>query len=108
MTSQAVGVLHPGEMGVTVGASARAGGARVLWASEGRSAQTRERASAAGLEDARTLASVCASSGVILSVCPPHSALDLARRIAPSIMLPSEYRRAIHDVTFRSLWRQPS
>ena len=79
MTSQTIGVLHPGEMGVTVGASARAGGSRVLWASEGRSAQTRERAAAAGLEDAKTLASVCAASGVILSICPPHSALDLAR-----------------------------
>jgi 3-hydroxyisobutyrate dehydrogenase-like beta-hydroxyacid dehydrogenase len=82
MTSQAIGVLHPGEMGVTVGASARAGGSRVLWASEGRSAQTRERAAAAGLEDAKTLASLCAASGVILSVCPPHSALDLAREVA--------------------------
>ena len=82
MTNQAIGVLHPGEMGVTVGASARAGGSRVLWASEGRSAQTRERAAAAGLEDAKTLASICAASGVILSVCPPHSALDLAREVA--------------------------
>jgi 3-hydroxyisobutyrate dehydrogenase-like beta-hydroxyacid dehydrogenase len=82
MTPQTIGVLHPGEMGVTVGASARAGGSRVLWASEGRSAQTRERAAAAGLEDARTLASLCAASGVILSVCPPHSALDLARAVA--------------------------
>jgi 3-hydroxyisobutyrate dehydrogenase-like beta-hydroxyacid dehydrogenase len=82
MTSQTIGVLHPGEMGVTVGASARAGGSRVLWASEGRSAQTRERAAAAGLEDAKTLASLCAASGVILSVCPPRSALDLARAVA--------------------------
>jgi 3-hydroxyisobutyrate dehydrogenase-like beta-hydroxyacid dehydrogenase len=82
MTSQTIGVLHPGEMGVTVGASARAGGSRVLWASEGRSAQTRERAAAAGIEDAKTLASLCAASGVIFSVCPPHSALDLARAVA--------------------------
>ena len=82
MTSQTIGVLHPGEMGVTVGASACAGGSRVLWASEGRSAQTRERAAAAGLEDAKTLASLVAASGVILSVCPPHSAVDLARHVA--------------------------
>jgi 3-hydroxyisobutyrate dehydrogenase-like beta-hydroxyacid dehydrogenase len=82
MTSHTIGVLHPGEMGVTVGASACAGGSRVLWASEGRSAQTRERAAAAGLEDAKTLASLVAASGVILSVCPPHSALDLARHVA--------------------------
>jgi len=82
MTIQTIGVLHPGDMGATVGASARAGGSRVLWASEGRSAQTRERAAAAGLEDAKTLASLCVASGVILSVCPPHSALDLARVVA--------------------------
>lgn len=82
MTSQTIGILHPGEMGVTVGASARAGGSRVLWASEERSAQTRERAAAAGLEDARTLASLCAASGVILCVCPPHSAVDLALHVA--------------------------
>jgi 3-hydroxyisobutyrate dehydrogenase-like beta-hydroxyacid dehydrogenase len=82
MTNHTIGVMHPGEMGVTVGASARAGGSRVLWASEGRSAQTRERAAAAGLEDAETLASLCAASGVILSVCPPHSAVDLALHVA--------------------------
>ena len=82
MTSHTIGVLHPGEMGVTVGASACAGGSRVLWASEGRSAQTRERAAAAGLEDAKTLESLVAASGVILSVCPPHSAVDLARHVA--------------------------
>lgn len=82
MTNLTVGVLHPGEMGSTVGASARANAARVLWVSEGRSAQTNERAAAAGLEDAKTLASLCAASDVIFSVCPPHAALDLARTVA--------------------------
>jgi 3-hydroxyisobutyrate dehydrogenase-like beta-hydroxyacid dehydrogenase len=82
MNSQTIGILHPGDMGATVGAAARAGGSRVLWASEGRSAQTRARAAAAGLDDAGTLASLCAGSDVILSVCPPHSALDLARVVA--------------------------
>jgi len=82
MKSPTIGVLHPGDMGSTVAASARANGLRVLWASEERSPQTRERAAAAGLEDAKTLASLCAASDVILSVCPPHSALDLARLVA--------------------------
>jgi 3-hydroxyisobutyrate dehydrogenase-like beta-hydroxyacid dehydrogenase len=82
MTNLTIGVLHPGEMGGSVGASARANAARVLWASEDRSAQTAERAAAAGLEDAKTLASLVAASDVILSVCPPHSALDLARSVA--------------------------
>jgi len=50
MTNLTIGVLHPGDMGSTVGASARANVSRVLWASEERSAQTAERAGAAGLE----------------------------------------------------------
>jgi 3-hydroxyisobutyrate dehydrogenase-like beta-hydroxyacid dehydrogenase len=68
-------------MGSAVGAAARAGGARVLWASEGRSAKSRAQAEAAGLEDARTLAALVASSEVILSVVPPHAALDVARDV---------------------------
>jgi 3-hydroxyisobutyrate dehydrogenase-like beta-hydroxyacid dehydrogenase len=77
-----VGLLHPGDMGGVVGACARAAGARVLWASEGRGAGTRERAAAAGLEDAGRLVAVVAASDVVLSVCPPHAAVDLARAVA--------------------------
>ncbi|MGH7391510.1 MAG: DUF1932 domain-containing protein [Candidatus Rokuibacteriota bacterium] len=77
-----IGLLHPGEMGSVVGEALRAGGARVLWASEGRSASTAKRASAAGLQDAGSVASVTRASQVILSVCPPHAALDLARAVA--------------------------
>lgn len=77
-----IGILHPGDMGSVVGACAVAAGARVLWASEGRSAGSRERATAAGLEDAGTVAALVAASDVILSVCPPHAAPDLARDVA--------------------------
>ncbi len=77
-----VGLLHPGEMGSAVGATLVAGGARVLWASENRSKATRDRAAELGLEDARTLAAVAQASRVILSVTPPHGALDLARAVA--------------------------
>jgi len=77
-----IGILHPGDMGSVVGACAVAGGARVLWASEGRSAGSRERATGVGLEDAGTVAALVAASDVILSVCPPHAALDLARDVA--------------------------
>jgi 3-hydroxyisobutyrate dehydrogenase-like beta-hydroxyacid dehydrogenase len=82
MASATVGLLHPGDMGSMVGASARANGLRVLWASEGRSPQTLERAAAAGLEDMKGLAPVVAASQVVLSVCPPHAAVDLAREVA--------------------------
>jgi 3-hydroxyisobutyrate dehydrogenase-like beta-hydroxyacid dehydrogenase len=77
-----IGVLHPGEMGSGVGASARAAGARVLWVSEGRGAATRKRAEADGLEDAGTLARLVREAQVILSVCPPASAVDVAKAVA--------------------------
>jgi 3-hydroxyisobutyrate dehydrogenase-like beta-hydroxyacid dehydrogenase len=77
-----IGLLHPGEMGASVGASGRANGHRVLWTSEGRGGETQARAKAAGLEDAGTLAALVAASEVILSICPPHAALDVAGAVA--------------------------
>ena len=77
-----VGLLHPGEMGTAVGASVVGGGARVRWASEGRSPGTRARALEIGLEDAGTLAALVPASRVILSVVPPHGGLALARAVA--------------------------
>ncbi len=77
-----IGILHPGDMGSVVGACAVAAGSRVLWASEGRSAGSRQRAAAAGLEDAGTVAALVAASDVVLSVCPPHAALAQAREVA--------------------------
>ena len=82
MASVTIGVLHPGEMGSGVGASARAAGARVLWVSEGRGAATRKRAEADGLEDVGTLARLVREAQVILSVCPPASAGDVAKQVA--------------------------
>ena len=80
--SATVGLLHPGEMGATVGTTVVGGGARVLWASEGRSTATRSRALEIGLEEAGTLAAVVRASRVLLSVVPPHGALALARAVA--------------------------
>jgi 3-hydroxyisobutyrate dehydrogenase-like beta-hydroxyacid dehydrogenase len=77
-----IGLLNPGEMGSMVGAAVRSAGARVLWAGEGRSAATRKRASEAGLEDAGSVAAVVGASAVILSVCPPHAAVDVATQVA--------------------------
>jgi 3-hydroxyisobutyrate dehydrogenase-like beta-hydroxyacid dehydrogenase len=74
--STVVGLLHPGEMGAAVGGCLTGAGHRVLWASEGRGADTAARAQAAGLTDVRTARSVVADAEVILS--PPHAALDVA------------------------------
>jgi len=73
-----VGLLHPGEMGAAVGQCLTAAGYTVLWASDGRSEQTAARAKAAGLTDAGAPRKLVAEAEVILSVCPPHSALDVA------------------------------
>jgi 3-hydroxyisobutyrate dehydrogenase-like beta-hydroxyacid dehydrogenase len=77
-----IGLLHPGEMGASVGASGRTSGHRVLWASQGRGAETVRRATAAGLEDAGSVAKLVGASDLVLSVCPPHAALDVARMVA--------------------------
>jgi 3-hydroxyisobutyrate dehydrogenase-like beta-hydroxyacid dehydrogenase len=77
-----IGLLNPGEMGSMVGAAVRSGGSRVLWAGEGRSAATRKRASDAGLEDAGSVTALVRASDVILSVCPPHAATDVATQVA--------------------------
>jgi len=82
MAQHTICILHPGEMGAAVGRAARDAGARVLWSSAGRSAETRKRAAEAGLEDAGGLGDALQAAGIVLSVCPPHAALDLAGAVA--------------------------
>jgi 3-hydroxyisobutyrate dehydrogenase-like beta-hydroxyacid dehydrogenase len=75
-----VGLLHPGAMGAFLGSGIAAIGHDVVWASEGRSAATRERA--AGFADVSSLAELVRTADVIISVCPPESALDVADAVA--------------------------
>ena len=77
-----IGLIQPGEMGAAVGEVLTRRGHEVLWASGGRSPQTTRRAEAAGLTDVGSLEPLAARSEVILSVCPPHAALDVARTIS--------------------------
>jgi 3-hydroxyisobutyrate dehydrogenase-like beta-hydroxyacid dehydrogenase len=53
-----------------------------VWPSAGRSQATSRRAATAGLEDLGSLAAVVQASDVILSVCPPGSATEVARLVA--------------------------
>lgn len=76
-----LGILHPGQMGSSVAAAAVAGGCTVLWAGDGRSTQTHARAADQGLQDAGSLARLCAQSDVIVSVCPPHAAEEVADQV---------------------------
>jgi len=77
-----VGVLHPGEMGAAVGGCLSQRGCEVLWASDGRSPATAARAAEAGMRDVGSAGELSERADVIMSVCPPHAALDVARSVA--------------------------
>ena len=74
-----VGLLFPGEMGTEVGSAARA---EVIWASEGRSDTTAKRAAGAGFRDVGTLGGIVQESSILLSICPPAIAEEVADQVA--------------------------
>jgi 3-hydroxyisobutyrate dehydrogenase-like beta-hydroxyacid dehydrogenase len=76
-----VGLLHPGEMGAAVGGCLVSVGHEVLWDPAGRSRATTGRALAAELTGV-AFDRLVAKSSVILSICPPHAALDVAHQVA--------------------------
>ena len=74
-----VGVVHPGAMG---GALAACLDAEVVWASDGRSEETANRAKSAGAQDLGTLERLASESDVIISVCPPSAAVAIASEVS--------------------------
>lgn len=84
MGALTIGLLHPGEMGAAIGAALVGQAKVVLWSSTGRSAATAARAAAAGLTDAGSVAQLVQSSDVVISVCPPHAAIEVAEQAARS------------------------
>jgi 3-hydroxyisobutyrate dehydrogenase-like beta-hydroxyacid dehydrogenase len=76
-----IGLISPGQMGASIGAAASRSGARVIWAGDGRSEASHARASDAGLENCGTIDMLINDSDIVLSVCPPHDAEDVARKI---------------------------
>lgn len=77
-----IGIVHPGAMGAWVATALRAGDHEVLWASEGRSTATRDRAEAAGLVDVGDLSTLAARVDAVVSVCPPAAAAATAEAVA--------------------------
>ena len=72
-----VGLLFPGEMGALVGSAVDGD---VLWASEGRSEATRGRAES--FRDVGTVRELVAASEIVISLCPPAIAEDVAGEVA--------------------------
>jgi 3-hydroxyisobutyrate dehydrogenase-like beta-hydroxyacid dehydrogenase len=81
MLKQKVGILHPGMMGIYVAESIQNSGYTVCWASERRSRQTRDRAEKFNLVDTVTLSALCETCPIIISVCPPHAAEEVAEQV---------------------------
>jgi 3-hydroxyisobutyrate dehydrogenase-like beta-hydroxyacid dehydrogenase len=67
-----IAVLHPGEMGAAIAATLAE---TVIWAPEGRSEATAERAR-------RLTPGDPLAADVILSICPPHAAREVAASVA--------------------------
>ena len=74
-----IGILHPGEMGISIAASAINGGAQVFWVSQNRSDKTRSRAEEHGLIETESVFELCETCDIIICVCPPHAAEEVAR-----------------------------
>jgi len=76
-----IAIVHPGEMGISVAMSAHHSGNIVYWASEGRSPQTQERAQRFALIDTYSLEKLCQTCSILISVCPPHAAEEVAAQV---------------------------
>ena len=74
-------LLHPGEMGASIGSAIVANGYTVLWVPEGRSQATRQRAAAAGFEEVELLDAL-SRVDIVISVVPPGAAIQVAQQVA--------------------------
>jgi 3-hydroxyisobutyrate dehydrogenase-like beta-hydroxyacid dehydrogenase len=84
-TITTVGILSPGDMGSGVGAVLRQHGLRVLTCLAGRGADSRERATQAGMEDVADLEALVDACQVVLSIVPPSVAGAVADQVAAAV-----------------------
>ncbi len=81
MAKQKIGVINPGKMGICVASTLQNSGHEVYWVAEGRSPQSRQRAEEFNLIDAGSLEALCETCAVIVGVCPPHAAEEVAEQV---------------------------
>jgi 3-hydroxyisobutyrate dehydrogenase-like beta-hydroxyacid dehydrogenase len=77
-----VTLLHPGSMGAAVAAQAVTAGHEVLWVPAGRSETTGHRAKEVGAIACDSLGEALERCAVVLSICPPQAAEDVAATVA--------------------------
>jgi 3-hydroxyisobutyrate dehydrogenase-like beta-hydroxyacid dehydrogenase len=78
-SAQRIAVLHPGEMGAAVGGLLVGQGHDVVWLPTGRSAASAGRAQTAGMRPVKE--EQILDADVILLVCPPFAAVEVARSL---------------------------
>ena len=81
MNKKHVGFLHPGAMGISLAVTSQNSGHTAYWASEGRSQDTYERAAKHNLVDTRTIKELSERCSVIICVCPPSAATEVAEKV---------------------------
>lgn len=72
-------------MGAAIGSSLKPVAAAVVWAAAGRTQATSKRAELADLVGVPDVAAVARRCDVIISICPPHAALDVAEQVAAAL-----------------------
>ena len=77
-----IGILYPGEMGVSVGKLLSEAGFRVITTVEGRSPRTNRLCCEAGLSAVDSLDEVLRHSDLVISLVSPGAALSVARNVA--------------------------
>jgi 3-hydroxyisobutyrate dehydrogenase-like beta-hydroxyacid dehydrogenase len=80
-TMSKIGILYPGEMGISIAASAVHNGHQVYWLSRDRSDKTRARAAKFKLVEIDSPRQFCETCELIISICPPHAAEEVARSV---------------------------
>ncbi len=81
MKTKQIGIVHPGQMGVFIAAKLQDNNNKVFWASENRSQKTRRRAEQYHLHEVNSLIELCERCPIIVSVCPPAIAEEMALKI---------------------------
>lgn len=80
-----IGILSIGEMGQSVARVLRENGARVVTSLEGRSAGTRSRAEAAGIEDAGSVNDLVQAADLLLSIVVSSAAEGVGKEVAAAV-----------------------
>ena len=81
MNTKDIGFLHPGAMGISLAATVQNSGHTAYWITKNRGQATYDRAKKHGLLAVPTIKELCDKCALIICVCPPHAATDVAEKV---------------------------